>query len=463
MAKILYKLIYILFMISFIFLGIEIFNLGIIPSKYLIPGTLGLVFVVIIISLGFIFIKKRGLKIFLSIIEVFCIILSTIGIIYLHTTNNFFNNIKNTTTETNIYYLIVEKNSKYNKIVDLDEKTIGIYQNNNKATKNLKKEIDFKTKKINTITDVIDQISKIDSIFLNSAYYDLICDDNDSFEDNTKVIGKIKITNKSSLKDKNVDITKEPYSILISGIDTEGPITTTSRSDVNIVMTINPKTHKILLNHIPRDYYVRLHGTTGLKDKLTHSGIYGIDMSVQTIEDLLNTDINYYVKVNFNTLVNVVDAIGGIDVYSDTAFSEYGYSFRKGMNHLNGKEALMFSRIRHVLPGGDRNRGEHQEAVITAILEKVTTNQTLLSNYNELLNTLSSSFETNLSSKNIKKFLKQQINNPSSYSVETYNLDGKGTMGPTYTPVNRENNIYIMIPDQKTIDTAKQKIRNYLK
>ena len=174
-------------------------------------------------------------------------------------------------------------------------------------------------------------------------------------------------------------------------------------------MTVNPNTHEILLTHIPRDFYVQLHGTTGLKDKLTHAGIYGIDMSVKTIEDLLGIDINYYVRVNFTTLIKIVDTIGGIDVVSDRDFSEYGYSYKKGINHLDGMHALMYSRIRHVLEGGDRARGKHQEQVITAIFQKITSSEVLLKDYNKILENLTDSLQTNISSNEIKAFIKKQL------------------------------------------------------
>ena len=172
--------------------------------------------------------------------------------------------------------------------------------------------------------------------------------------------------------DKNSDkiISKGKFSIYISGIDTSGNISNVSRSDSNTVVTVNTETHQVLLTSIPRDYYVTLHSKNA-KDKLTHSGIYGIAETVNTVEDLLDTDINYYVRVNFTTVIKLVDTLGGIDVNSDYAFTSGEFNFVKGMNHMNGKQALAFSRERHAFKDGDNQRIKNQQKVIEAIINKV--------------------------------------------------------------------------------------------
>jgi len=450
--KVLYTLLYILFIISFVFMGIEVYNLGLLPNKYLIPIIIGISVLIIIVTLGFKYIKKLPLKILLSVIEILLIIGSVFSILYLNDTNNFFNNIKATESETNIYYLIVDKDSKYKKLQDLENKEIGIFMNNEKATNKLKEKITFKEIQLNTFSDVITNIKKIDGVYLNSAYYDLICDEVENFNKQVRIIKKIKITSDMDLTNNKVNTSKESFNILISGIDTEGPIGTVSRSDVNIIMTVNPNTHEILLTHIPRDYYVQLHGTTGSKDKLTHAGIYGIDMSLKTIEDLLDIKINYYVRVNFTTLIKIVDTIGGIDVVSDQAFSEYGYSYKKGINHLDGMHALMYSRIRHVLEGGDRARGKHQEEVITAIFNKITNSEVLLKDYNKILVNLTDSLQTNITSSEIKNFIKKQLNTMANWNINSISVDGTSSKGNCYSMPGRD--LYIMIPNQDTVDNA---------
>ena len=169
------------------------------------------------------------------------------------------------------------------------------------------------------------------------------------------------IKTKSKSIAKKVKVTKESFNIFISGIDTYGKISSVSRSDVNMVVTVNPKTKQILMTSIPRDYYVTLHGVKGYKDKLTHASLLGIENSVMTVEDLLDIDINYYIKVNFSSVINVVDSLGGVDVYSEYDFTSIdGYHYSKGYNKVNGEEALSFVRERKAFASGDNQRIKKQ-------------------------------------------------------------------------------------------------------
>lgn len=454
MSKVLksfYVMMYILFLMAFIFLGFELFMINVIPNKYLFIIVGIMVLFILLISLGFKFIKRKSFKIFLVLLEFILSIISVIFSLYIYRTNTFFDSVKDIDSETDIYYVIVEKDSSYKKIEDLNNKNIGIFMENDKAINELEKEIEFSKVEIENVLQITSNFNSFDGIFLNSAYYDLICDENDDFNDKVRIIKKITITNDSDLSSDGVDVVKDSFNILISGIDTGGPIGVTSRSDVNIVMTINPKTHEILLTHIPRDFYVYLHGITSSKDKLTHAGIYGVDMTLKTVEDLLDIDIDYYIRVNFTTVEKMVDAIGGVDVVSDQAFSEYGYSFKKGINHLDGENALMFSRIRHVLPGGDRDRGRHQEAVITAIFNKITTSEVLLKDYNKLLSSLSDTFQTNLKTSDFKKIIKHQIDGMYSWNINSISVDGTSSKDYCYS---LGQSAYVMIPDDRTVDKA---------
>lgn len=452
MNRIIYKVLFVIFIISFIILGIELYTIGVLPNKYLFGGLVAIILTLMITTLGFFKAKKTLSKVIITIIEIILTILSIIICIYLQNTNNFFNTVKNIDNENDIYYIITDKNNNYKDFKDLNDKTIGFFMENKAATEELNKKISYKKESFKSFNNVIENINKLDAIFLNSAYYDLICENDKNFKNKTKIIGKIILKNKNELQNNDIDITKKSFNIFISGIDTSGPIGAVSRSDVNIVMTINPKTHEILLTHIPRDFYVKLHGIGDTKDKLTHSGIYGIDTSVKTVEDLLNINIDFYFRVNFTTLEKVVDAIGGIDVYSEKSFNEYGYSFKKGINHLDGRNALMFSRIRHVLNGGDRARGKHQEAVIAAIFEKVTSNEVLLKNYNKLLESLSNSFQTNLSTNSMKSFIKYQLNGMYKWNINSISVDGESSKGTCYSMPGVQT--YIMIPYENTVEKA---------
>ena len=201
---------------------------------------------------------------------------------------------------------------------------------------------------------------------------------------------------------KRVGITSEPFNVYISGIDTYGGIKKVSRSDVNMIMTVNPKEKKILLTSIPRDMYVTLH-SSGQLDKLTHSGIYGIDETVSTVEDWLGTDINYYIRVNFTSLQDIVDAIGGVDVESPKAFKSAvsKYTYTEGMNHLNGEAALFFARERKAFADGDNERVKNQQRVVKAIVDKISGSSVILLKYTQLMNTVGQEVQTNLTEKDI--------------------------------------------------------------
>jgi len=250
------------------------------------------------------------------------------------------------------------------------------------------------------------------------------------------------------------------YILYISGIDTSGSVATRSRSDVNILMVVNPDTGKILLVNTPRDYYVQLRGTTGLKDKLTHAGVYGIDVSVGTLEDLYGINIQYYLRLNFSSFVTVIDALGGVDVDSVYNFSADGYTFHVGTNHLSGAAALAFARDRHDFAAGDRVRGENQQRVIEAIIHKLS-DPTVLIHYNAILSAIQSSIQTSMPTSTIFAMAQHQLSTGQSWTVTSISVNGSD--GSEYTYSYPGQKLYVMIPDQSTVDAAKTQIQATLK
>ena len=291
-------------------------------------------------------------------------------------------------------------------------------------------------------------------MFISSVYKNTLDEEKATFKESTKVLYTISIKTKAEDISKAVKVTEQPFNIFVSGIDTTGKISNVSRSDVNMIVSVNPNTNKILLTSIPRDYYVQLHGTTGLKDKLTHAGIYGVNKSITTLEDLFKIDINYYVRVNFTTLTKLVDNIGGIDVYSDVYV-------RKGNNHFNGRQALAFSRERYAYQEGDRHRVKNQQDVFTAIFKKISSSQTLISKYDSILGTLDQSFQTNMSQRDIKKLVKRQLDKMPSWTIENQSVNGTDSSAETYSYAGQK--LYVMIPDIKTVETASARIDAFLK
>ena len=294
----------------------------------------------------------------------------------------------------------------------------------------------------------------VDTAVLNSAYMDIVRENNSAFYASIEVLATFTVRVKNTTS-AQVDVT-QPFVLYISGIDTYGEISTVSRSDVNMLAVINPQTNKILLVNTPRDYYVQLHGTVGSRDKLTHAGIYGIDMSRQTLEDLYGTNIDAYVRVNFSSLVEIIDALGGVEVYSDYDFK----TFHTGANYVDGKQALVFARERYSFAEGDRQRGKNQQRVVEAIIAKMNNPENIL-NYKRILNAVQGAVETNISRDGLTKIANHQLDTLSTWNVESISVDGTGASAATYSMGPQQ--LYVMMPNQETVDIAKQKIADTLR
>lgn len=451
------------------FLSYYIFKLNIVPNKYLLTGY-GICLIVILILLALIFSKLNK---FIKIISL--MIMTFISGCFLYATyylNNTYHFLSNTQSEydTLVYSVIVNKDSSYSKIESLKDKNISYLEDNYSADikTTLSKIINYKESLKTEFGLLPEQLlnKEVDSIVLEESYLTLAYEEVENFKENTKVIYTFELEVKAHQEeDTSKDVLEEPFVLYISGIDQYGNVNSVrGRSDVNQIVVVNPKTNHILLVNTPRDYYVQLAGTTGLRDKLTHAGIYGIDKSIATLENLYDIDINYYLRVNFNTLIKVVDVIGGIDVYSDITFNSYhikGWTVPKGWNHLDGKQALAYSRERYAYIDGDHHRGRNQQDVITAIINKVTKSQVLISKYNSILNTLDGSFQTDMDLSMITSFIKYQLDKMPTWNVESIQANGFNSWGYTYS-MGYNYYLWVMEPDYNSVEAAKNKINEVL-
>lgn len=247
----------------------------------------------------------------------------------------------------------------------------------------------------------------------------------------------------------------EPFILYLSGLDTYGDIQTSARSDVNMLAAVNPITKKILLVNTPRDYFVQLDGTTGEKDKLTHAGIYGIDVARQTMEDLFGVDVPYYARVNFTSLLELIDIMGPINVYAEQSFG----NFSEGMNVLDGEAALEFSRDRYDLEDGDRERGRNQQRVIAAIVMNLSSPRNALK-LPQVLDHMQGSFETNLSEASMRELFREQANSGGSWEIENFEVEGSDAEAYTYSMPDIP--LYVMIPDQESVEDARGRILKVL-
>lgn len=265
------------------------------------------------------------------------------------------------------------------------------------------------------------------AMVLNGVFADILSAEDPDFDTKVKKIYSFTLTKKveTAVNQPTGDV----LNIYISGIDTYGPISTVSRSDVNIIMTINQATKQVLLTTTPRDSYVAIaDGGQNQKDKLTHAGVYGVEASMHTLENLYDIDIHYYARVNFTSFLKLIDLVGGVDVVNDQAFTTGSQEFPVGTIHLDSEKALMFVRERYSLQGGDNDRGKNQEKVIAALIQKLSRPENL-TNYQSIINNLQDSIQTNMSLETMMKLVNTQMESSGSYTVQSQALQGTGSTG----------------------------------
>ncbi len=450
---------------------ITIITLGLFKFIDILPGEYFLVLCILLILFAAIFssliLAKRGVKkrAIGTVLSILYIILLVLIIIYELNTIGFLKKLGFPNYKTENYSVLVLENSNIEELKNLDKKTIGSLEFNSeglkKAKKHIEKDISPEFITNDNITELKETFlaNEVEGMLIENSILTLINESDPKFNKEYKVIDEFSIDIQTEDTAEEVDITQQAFNVYISGIDTYGLVSSVSRSDVNMVITVNPKTHKILITSIPRDYYVTL-ASKNAKDKLTHAGIYGIEESVATIENLLDIEINYNVKVNFSSVIDIVDALGGVNVYSKYSFtSQDGYAFTKGYNFVDGKKALSFVRERKSFNGGDRVRVENQAAMIEAIINKAIS-PSIITKYTSLLNALSGSFMTNLETNDITEFIKMQIDKMPSWEIENISLNGTDALDYTYSYGGTK--LYVMYPDNETVINATTKINEVL-
>lgn len=328
---------------------------------------------------------------------------------------------------------------------------------------------EMKWKEYDTVVAAMDALlaSEADAILMNTSYMAIIesVEGYETIQTNIKLVHEFKMEDKDvqkvAISEKPEDVTKEPFIVYVSGNDTKSSMKKV-RSDVNILAVVNPKTKQVLLINTPRDYYVELSGTgsnaiDGQYDKLTHAGIYGIECSMVTLSDLYDHPVPYYAQVSFNGFISLIDAIGGIDVYSDSSFfaSESKMQVSEGMNHFNGEEALGFVRERYNLPDGDAARGRHQMAVIQAIVKKAASGA-ILTRYSDILESMGGCFGTNLTDDEASKLVKMQIDDMASWNIKSFSVMGSGSGERNYCYSIPGQTVYVLPQNQAYVDFAKQ-------
>lgn len=300
---------------------------------------------------------------------------------------------------------------------------------------------------------------EVDALIMNSASVSLLIERAEYAD----FLSKVRILNTLSYEEKEPDqqvnngSVMDPFIVLISGSDTRSKLLRVSRSDVNILAVVNPTTKQILLLNTPRDYYVPNPAGKGKLDKLTHCGNYGVKCSVQALEGLYNTQIGYYCQINFTGFEKLIDAIGGVTVYADESFRTVEGSYiSSGENKLDGKTALQFARERYNVSGGDNARGKNQMKVIKAVIDKMTSSKTLISNYTGILNSLEGMFVTSFTTEQMSSIVKMQLNDMASWNIQSFAVTGKGDYQETYSAPGEQ--LYVMWPNEDTVQHASKLI-----
>ncbi|HFR3712891.1 TPA: LCP family protein [Streptococcus suis] len=299
------------------------------------------------------------------------------------------------------------------------------------------------------------------AMVFNGVFTNILENEDPGFSSKVKKIYSFKVT--QTVETATKQVSGDSFNIYISGIDAYGPISTVSRSDVNIIMTVNRATHKILLTTTPRDSYVAIaDGGQNQYDKLTHAGIYGVNASVHTLENLYGIDISNYVRLNFISFLQLIDLVGGIDVYNDQEFTSLhgNYHFPVGQVHLNSDQALGFVRERYSLTGGDNDRGKNQEKVIAALIKKMSTPENL-KNYQAILSGLEGSIQTDLSLETIMSLVNTQLESGTQFTVESQALTGTGRSDlSSYAMPGSQ--LYMMEINQDSLEQSKAAIQSVL-
>ena len=443
-------------LITAIVFAVMLLNMKVIPTKFI--AVIGLVMLVLIVIVGALVWSTDGkirfvVGVILAAVFAAVFILGSMYVYKTHSTLAGISGVNTEVTEVGIY-------------VRADDSVDSI-----EATADYVYGVTVQVQEYAGLTELVDGLlnGQTGAIVLNSAYLSVI-EEMDGYSDISSRIKELTV--------KKVETTIEPqeteakaeestndgsvYTIFISGIDSRSGLVAKSRSDSNIIATVNTATRQVLLVSTPRDYFVPLSISGGQRDKLTHAGIYGINVCMDTLGMLYNEDINYYFRINFAGFEQLINALGGVTVYSDYDFdskNETGYHFNQGENYLNGEQALVFSRERYAFKEGDRQRGKNQMAVIKGVINKALSPE-LLKNYSSVLSSIQGCFETNISYEEIARLLQQQLNNGGDWNIVSYSVNGTGA---TEKPYSMSQKAYVMVPDYNTVDKAKslmEKVRN---
>lgn len=457
---------------SIIFL-VYIHRLKVIPFKYYIILFILLLLLflgeTIWITSGLRKKRKTGRKKRLFFSKLTSIIISILlirGSMYVAAGDNFINEITSAFTQTRIIAVYALKDSNITKINDLKGKNVGIENKTStnyitQALADIQEKIDEdpKQKNYKDYVKLADALydGDVDYIIADQSYLGTLETNHEAFLEETNIIYQIEIQEKIETVTTKTDVVENPFIVYLTGIDTYGSVSTISRADVNLVVCVNPIEKQILLVSVPRDTQINLH-KNGKMDKLTHSAMYGINETILTLEDFLDIKVNYYAKTNFSGIINIIDCLGGVEVESPYSFTTLhgNYEIKKGLNEMDGEKALCFVRERYALPRGDFDRGKNQQRLLKAMLKKAMSPK-IITNYDNILAAVAGSFETDMSSDDIKSLVNMQLDDMASWDIFNVQVTGEGKK-TTNTYSQKGQSTYVTVPDQELLNKIKKVI-----
>mgnify|MGYP004706998175 FL=1 len=469
----------ILLVVASFYLLYQLIKINVLPTKLLFLITIIFVLLDAIFALLLCYYTRAVVsKIICVVIALVLIFGSCMGGYYISKTGSLLTNITNVTKHAkNTVSVVVKQSSDIKNKSQLNGLSVGTLrtigtQGSSKVLKELSKDgIVMNQSEYDSLSAMLEAFynGEVDSIIINESSRSQILDMKSyaDFDNNTRVVYqtsyKVENTDKANAVS---DITSKPFNVLISGSDTRGGFDENGRSDVIMVATINPKTSTILLTSVPRDFYVTTACDAadgcmqGALDKITHTGIHGTNTTKRTVEQLLGIEINYTFKVGFDTVTDLVDALGGVDVYVEPGYAvtnQY-FSVHEGVNHLNGHDALEYARERYAYTEGDRQRTKNQQQVLMGIVNEAT-KPSVITKYASIMDAMANTFSTTMSNEEISDLIKYQINNNPKWKMEQYMVDGTGD---TLMCAELGDAASVMVPDQSTVKMAKDKINAVL-
>ncbi len=447
--------------------GVFLLRLSILP-KSLTLGCLAAVAVIGVLLIILLLLRKKGWTIWV-ILSIVYIVICGVGSYYLYHTDQAVEEIVTPTVlETDAVSVFVLRDDPAQELADIEDYAVGILgeldrENTDYAIGQIEERAGFPLHTVeysgmDTLIDALKDES-VEAVLVNHSLLTIL-EDVDGYEgvvDELRIITTISIQQEVEQQLRETTYDPNYFAIYLSGIDTYGGVTNRSRSDVNIIMAVNTQTKQILLLSTPRDYYVPLTISGGARDKLTHAGIYGVEVSKGTLEELYDITIPYYLRMNFSGFIDIIDALGGIDVYSPQTFTvDPIMTYHEGYNHVNGLQALAFARERYSFSGGDRQRGENQMEVIRATIEKCQSSSMLL-NYQQVMESIAGTFESNIEQERIAQLVSAQLFEKTDWNIVSYSVSGSGSRQTTYSMPGRS--VYVMLPDESTVERAKELLR----